>query len=482
MSMFRSKTADKRNTLPSAAPAAEAPTSPPMSPSFSPSKLYEHPGSAEWDDTFDAEADTLALGLALDPADVLTDRAHGWKDFVVALNYHFHRLADAEKAQAKSHTANQKHWTHPAPVRDLAFGEQSAVRGLVQVFKNDATALAAQHSAVQHSLEKQTITALDGIKKSLKAKLAALVKDQKQRNKERLKDKQSIIKAKEDLQKAISFARRPGTDSNRYGDPWLANQEVKNKLAIAKMKHAARNQKLVDIKADFKVFEANLIRELKVALIGVSSISEIQPHRASHANEIEAGLAALDAEKEWKQFCVNRLDKSGGPEMFETDQYEGHDDPLIGVVHEGVLSRKTKDLFKSYKEFYYVVSAGGYMHEFKAKPQIDRLESIEPERTIYLGDCTLDPLGVQDRKPEEFFLTEKKEDGKMFQRGSHVYKFLGTSLAQSQQFHAAISSIAKHTMGVVATGSTNAVLGRSNTLGEAPAVPEKEVKRLPTAY
>ncbi|KAJ3078393.1 hypothetical protein HK100_010743, partial [Physocladia obscura] len=271
---------------------------------------------------------------------------------------------------------------------------------------------------------------------------------------------------------------RPGTDARRYGDPWLANIDVKQKLAQAKLKHTARATKIDQVKEDFKVFEANLIRELKVALLGISTISEIMPHKADHSTAIEAALANFDTDKEWAAFCTARLDKSGGPAMFENEQYEHHDDPLIGIVHEGLLSRKGKGLIKSYKEHYYVVTAAGYLHEFKAKPQLDRADPISSEDTIYLGNCTLDSLHTQDRKPEEFILTEKNEDGKAFQRSSHVYKFLGASMREAEQFHAAISSLAKATLGVVATGSTNALLGRTETVlsGNGREKDEKNVE------
>ncbi|TPX42538.1 hypothetical protein CcCBS67573_g10502, partial [Chytriomyces confervae] len=77
----------------------------------------------------DGENNTAALGLALDPADVLTDRTRGWAALIRVLIHHYDRLADAEKAQARSHSANAKdlrmaHWgssisfmlTHPISV------------------------------------------------------------------------------------------------------------------------------------------------------------------------------------------------------------------------------------------------------------------------------------------------------------------------------------------------------------------------------
>ena len=52
--------------------------------------------------------DLAALGLLPDPADLLTDRARGWKAFIGSLSDNFDRVADAEKALAKAHAANLK--------------------------------------------------------------------------------------------------------------------------------------------------------------------------------------------------------------------------------------------------------------------------------------------------------------------------------------------------------------------------------------
>ncbi|KAJ3014106.1 UNVERIFIED_CONTAM: hypothetical protein HDU68_000435, partial [Siphonaria sp. JEL0065] len=170
MSLFRSKTVSTVSSSTTAVNGNAVPEVPtlPSSPTLGPRNLYDAPGSVEY--KIDPENNTTALGLALDPADVLTDRARGWVDFVRALKHHFDRLADAEKAQAKSHTANQKEWSHPSPLRELAFGGESSIHSISAVFKADATAMASQHAAVQKSLDKQTVTALDNIKKTIKKK------------------------------------------------------------------------------------------------------------------------------------------------------------------------------------------------------------------------------------------------------------------------------------------------------------------------
>ncbi|KAI9355958.1 hypothetical protein DFJ73DRAFT_824090 [Zopfochytrium polystomum] len=404
----------------------------------------------------------VSAGLALDPADVLTDRARGWRSLINTLYSHFDSIADAEKALAKSYRNVATEWNTPSGARDLAFGEKSAIRSVTRLLHDESDRLASQHQAISHSLASQTVASLAAIKKEVKKKLDALEDEQKRRNKERLKDRDAMQKAKENLQKALSFARKNGADHNRYGDPWLANLEVKRKLAIAKAKHEARTVALVDVKRDFSIFESNVIREVRQALNGVASLKEIQEHRSFLAGEIKKTLDALEADKEWKLFCDARLDATGGPAMFEDNDYEGAKDELVQVRKEGSLQRRGKGLVKSYKEYYYFLTAAGYLHEFKQRPSLVRDEKVDPDDSIFMGDCTLEPYKAEDRKPEEFILTEKNEQGKMFQRSSKTFKFLGASMSETKEWHEAISVAAKTTLGVVATG-TSSTLGRSST-------------------
>ncbi|KAJ1569265.1 hypothetical protein HK405_007550, partial [Cladochytrium tenue] len=395
--------------------------------------------------------------------DVLTDRARGWRSIVNTLYNHFSSIADAEKALAKCYKSVAQEWNTPSQSRDLAFSEKSGVRGIVRVLHDEADKLSSQHMAVSTSLASQTVTSLAAIKKEVKKKLDTLEDEQRKRNKDRIRDKNEMIKAKEHLQKALAAARKPGSDATKHGDPWLANLEVRRKLAQARAKHEARTVALVDIKRDFSVFEANVIREIRQALQGVASLQEIQDHRQTLADEITRAMAALDAGTEWQLFGAARLDAAGGPAMFEGDDYEGSKDPLVQVIKEGLLQRRAKGLIKNYKEFYYVLTSAGYLHEFKQRPVIQRDEKVDPDDSIFMGDCTLEPYKAEDRKPEEFIMTEKKEDGNMFQRASKTFKFLGSSMTDTKEWHEALSSTAKTTLGVVATGATSAV-GRSNTI------------------
>ncbi|KAJ3073047.1 hypothetical protein HDU98_002316 [Podochytrium sp. JEL0797] len=389
--------------------------------------------------TLSAEAlgqSTVSADHQLDPADAIIDRAKGWNEFATSLKLYFARVGEAEKERSKALTGNQKEWAQTSP--PSAFGTNSSVHSLVNIFKADTTTVASKHAALQNGLELHTVPAFEAMLRNLKSKLIALEKEQKERNKQRLNDKEMVSKSLNRLRLAIADARGSVVpDSKNPGDPWLANLEVKWWLANASAHLADRNRAFTNAKADFKVFEAALIRQLKVLLIGVTSLSEIMPHKAIMSDHIQNALASLDAEKEFDDFCSSRLDKTGNEMMFESENYEGFNDPLIGIVHEGVLSRKSS---LGSKELYCVATVAGYLHQFKTRPRFDNSEKVTPEESIYLGDFMLGPVGVEGRNPNEFVLTEQKERGGIFDKGPRIYKFTGPTRAAAAQFQNAIES------------------------------------------
>ncbi|KAJ3072421.1 hypothetical protein HDU98_003665 [Podochytrium sp. JEL0797] len=410
--------------------------------------------------TTQASESISSLSLNLDPADILCDRAKGWQEFVSALQSNYQRKADFEKAELQVLIADQKQWTSPFPLRDISFAEDSAVVKISSVFQADATKKVSQFTAMQESLQKQTVPALDGIVSSLSQKLSALEKNQKESRTERRHDQDLVTKAKESLAQSLVLARSqtPGKD------PWLLKREVEEKLSLATAQHNARNQSLDATKADFKLFEANLIRQLKVALIGVSSISEIIPNRANLSADDEPMLTHFNADAEWDAFCIAKLNRSSSPEMFETEQYEGSDDPLVRVVHEGFLDRKGKGIIQTFKEYFYVITASGYLHEFKSRPSLEYGIKVEPDETVCLNECTVEPFGG-GRHPERLTVIEKK--GTMLQKSYH---FVGTSLSVSQQFHTAIASVAKVALAVIPKADADQAQVTVKSASPIPAV------------
>ncbi|KAJ3072418.1 hypothetical protein HDU98_003662 [Podochytrium sp. JEL0797] len=356
----------------------------------------------------------------LDPADVLIERAKGWKEFVSALKHKFERKAEFEKAELKILVADQK---------------------------SDATAKVSQHTALLEGLLNQTVPALDGLNQSLKKKVLALETDQKERRTERIQDMDLVSKAKQALSKALH-----ASESNK--DPWLLNLELRVKLSLATTRHETRNESLKAAKTDFKLFEANLIRQLKIVLMGVMSFTEIMPTRTDLSAEIEKALESLDTEREWQLFCDARLDKTEGPAMFETEHEEWSHEAMVQVVYEGVFGRK--GIFNSFREHYYVLTVGGFLHEFKMKPSVEHGEWMDPEDTIQLADCSLGPLGIDC----QFSLAEKRK-GAMFQKS---YRFLGSSLSESEVFHAAVASVANIAMELRSTETVVRIAGQDSPL------------------
>lgn len=176
-------------------------------------------------------------------------------------------------------------------------------------------------------------------------------------------------------------------------------------------------------------------------LLGVVSFKQVQKPLV---DEVQTILGQLDADNEWKVWLPT-LDKAGEPALFESSDYEGVADPLVNVIKEGVLQRKPHMVRgKTYKEHYYVLTAAGFLHEFKARPFIPtcRDEQVAtPKNTLFLGDCSLEPYEAEDRKPEEFILYQDK-----FHFG--MFMFVGSSMSVAKEWHVALSAMCKSPLNV----------------------------------
>ena len=94
-----------------------------------------------------------------------------------------------------------KDWNTPSSSRDLVFGEGSKIGAVGRLLQNEAERLADHHLALATSLSNQTVASLRAIKKEIVKKLEGLEREQKERTWTRKKDRDSIVKAKEHLQK-----------------------------------------------------------------------------------------------------------------------------------------------------------------------------------------------------------------------------------------------------------------------------------------
>lgn len=140
--------------------------------------------------------------------------------------------------------------------------------------------------------------------------------------------------------------------------------------------------------------------------------------------KLKNSLHTLDIGKDWESFRqrhVDRIIDKDVPIVKESEvDYDGRDDPLVQSQKEGLLYRRDTGMKfgfkKAWKETWVVVTAAGYLHvlppaQSGGQPNSGDSEA-EPELSLYLPDCIIGPLMMNEKEPEEFVVQEKS--GGMF--------------------------------------------------------------------
>ncbi|KAI8820507.1 uncharacterized protein EV422DRAFT_506741 [Fimicolochytrium jonesii] len=480
------------------------------------------------------------------PSDILLVRYAGWLTLVRSLITQFEDQSTLEKYMVQTHTKSVKDWTsHPLRDIESAFNPEqtgsstkstSGVHNLTKEIRDSNSKLASDHDALYKVLASQTLPALKTIEKDVHQRMGAMMQEEKDRRKEKDKDERELRHLIKDLKKALSAAR--GTvDIQPWaaGDPWLINIAIQRHLADANLKYRSHTSTLEGIEQSFGVWEKNLINNLKSALLAYTSLDPtvILAGSAGHTQNValsptanlHRAIQAIEAEKEWEMYRSTQLARTIPPtgeqsaterEAFMHD-YPGADDPLVQLVKEGPMQRKSK-ILKKWHEKWYCLTAAGWLHEFEDRPNIDTTAASShhshlhvrppPKMSLWLRQCTMTEMGMGGKiSAAEFHLAHVNPHSLVLGRKHHTYKYSTNSVSDSTAWFTAIAPHANRRpsepnshggsfVGVpIAAGAAAAeqpaatsTLGRNNTAARrhsiattstASSIAEEEQQRLP---
>lgn len=154
------------------------------------------------------------------------------------------------------------------------------------------------------------------------------------------------------------------------------------------------------------------------------------------ANALKLELSKIDTDSDWSLFKAShngRFVEPGDPEFtLKNLSYDGHDDPSVRSVKEGPLFRKEGVIVRGYKPVYGVLTASGYLH---LTPPLSGEYPDNPELSLDLTECQLQPLMMNEKEPEEIsFLTQ----GGIF-GGEKKHKIKGKGMADSAEWWGALN-------------------------------------------
>ena len=108
--------------------------------------------------------------------------------------------------------------------------------------------------------------------------------------------------------------------------------------------------------------------------------------------------------------------------------YDGYDDPLTKVIEEGTLFKKESGMFSSiWKPYKVALTGAGFFHMINLSDGAKSGDIVLPELSLDLSECTVGPLMLNDKEPEEFILSEKST-GIFGREVKHKVFFIETKL------------------------------------------------------
>lgn len=204
---------------------------------------------------------------------------------------------------------------------------------------------------------------------------------------------------------------------------------IKKHAANCFAKQSEYRKALIEQQKACGAFETIVYQNIKVALsLFFDHKSKTLSNDVDIVRAIKTNLAKVDIESDWDQFTRVYpevfLQAEAAPVRCEDLTYDGFDDPLTKVVEQGTFYKKESGMFKtSWKPFRVILTGAGYFH-MMSQESIGEGQVV-PELSLDLSECTVGPLMLNDKEPEEFTLSEKS--GGLFGRDvKHKVRLFGS--------------------------------------------------------
>ncbi|KAJ3285265.1 hypothetical protein HK104_009570 [Borealophlyctis nickersoniae] len=315
---------------------------------------------------------------------------------------------------------------------------------------HDVHTKSAQESAECATLiETQVIPKLRSLTAEIRKKAVDAEKEFASLDKELARDRDTYAKLTNLLRASLGRhqsllmgdgAQPETTVKEALKDPWLACNALKRHISQCIERQESYRAALIEQQTHFAAFENSVLDTLRTTLSAFVDCraSDLVAETAC-MKLLQARIASLDAKHDWDMFHyhhANRLIERSTPLIGPKDlEVDGTNDPLTWTAKEGKLLRRGGGFRRTWRECTVVITAAGYFHvlppvqiaEEDGEKKSD-LYPETPELSLYLPDCVIGPLMMNEKEPEEFILQDKA--GGLFNRPvSHKLK--GASLDDS---------------------------------------------------
>ncbi|KAI8824536.1 uncharacterized protein EV422DRAFT_324453 [Fimicolochytrium jonesii] len=407
-------------------------------------------------------ADNPTHGVVpLSATEIFLQRLNGWAQLVKRLITQFEAVIEHQKRMAESYSKLARDFQSPVRTRDgeAIFGPDETTQFLFQGLLSSHIQAAQENTEAAELLDQYLLPDLRSLLADLRKKGADTDREWTGLDKELQHDRETYVKLAAQLR--IALARHGGEaysgvekESSAWRDPWTVNKSLKRHIALCLHKQDHYRATLLNQQKHFATFESSIVQTLQLTL---STFFDWQNKDLTSAQatfrKLKATLSTLDVAKDWQSFSQQHIDRILPPDAVSITEdmiaYEGQSHPLIHSTKEGMMYKKDSTMFrKAWKEVMVVVTTANYLHVIPSatptpsananSPLVSILteeeevaaqnKASEPELSLYLPDCVVGPLMMNEKEPEEFFIQEKA--GGMF-GGEKKHKFKGANMDQS---------------------------------------------------
>ena len=342
------------------------------------------------------------------PTHVYLDRLAGWTGILKKLLNYFEFIISSLKSQIEFKTKISDNLY----LKESNFQKDETFQILYSNLIQDSIKESMENSQFLNFIESQILPILNSLIGEVKKKATDHDKEWTEIDREINSDRDTYIRLVSNLRTAlvkIQWKDTPLPDKDFQKDPWMANQLIKKHALVCEKKQTKYREALLEQSKNFFAFETIILQNLKVALslyfeFKAKSISQ----SLESTKELKTLLSQIDVHADWQKFQSFNgkvFSQIQGPLISVKDlTYDGFDDPLTKIIQKGTFLKKDVGMFKtSWKSFNAVLTGSGFFHLFT----LENNESELPVLSLDLSECTVGPLMLNEKEPEEFTISEK---------------------------------------------------------------------------
>jgi len=249
------------------------------------------------------------------------------------------------------------------------------------------------HAETEKNLKGSVLPILERLHKEVKNKSKELASGAAKSAKEVEKARNTTQKYIELLGQRTAGYESSGGKISPSEDPYVIQRGVYHRLNKQVLEENNNRQDLISVQNNFAAFEHHIIEVIQQAMASFNQFvgGQMQRDQSMYADML-ATAQRIPPDFEWKGF-VNRngnllINPNDAPRSVDSITFPNQNHKATQPLIEGTLERKSRNVLSTgYSTGYYVVTASGFLHEFKDNDNF-RKDPV-PELSIYLPEAVV---------------------------------------------------------------------------------------------